>query len=323
MSPNEKIIAIGIDVSKKTLAVASLQENRETVNISIGNDAQSIESFMNSIAVSMRNPDIPIVLESTGDFHLLPALLLHERGFAVKCINPLISKQLEKRSVRGQKTDKIDAQRLAKLGADEPALAAFTASRQQILARKQVGTLAKLKTVIQELTGHITRSEETAKTLGISMDLTHAKQAIAELKEQIHVIEAALAEVMQPVCKTIAQETKGVSEKQMAILSAFLSGKTFTDRDQLVAFAGLDVRVRESGMWSGRARLSKRGNSFLRRTLFHIGWGLAVHHPEYRAYFLQKKAKGAHHYTAILACARKFLRGTVHTRLYGIHRGQC
>jgi len=272
---------------------------------------------MTSLSVSMKNTNIPIVIESTGDFHLLSSLMLREGGFAVKCINPVISKDLERRDVRGAKTDKIDAGRLAKLGADKPALSAFTATRKEILARKQVGTLAKIREVKQTLSSHLKRSEETAQTLGFAMDLTHLKNAIAELCAQEKELEKILAEKIQPTYKTIAEETKGVSVRQMAILSVFFSGKTFTDRDQLVAFAGLDVRTRESGTWKGRARISKRGNPYLRRTLFLMGWGLALHHPEYKKYYAEKKKTGAHHYTCIIACARKFLRSTVYSMLYG------
>ena len=106
MNTTESIISIGIDVSKKTLAVACMMENRTATHESIGNDEKSIAALMTSISMSMKNPHIPIVIESTGDFHLLSSLMLREGGFAVKCINPVISKELERRDVRGAKTGK-------------------------------------------------------------------------------------------------------------------------------------------------------------------------------------------------------------------------
>lgn len=311
-----KICSVGIDVSKTTLAIACMDGKRKTTSSSIGNDKKAIEAFMRSLAVSVKDRSVPIVIESTGDFHLLPSVMLHEGGYAVKCINPIISKQLERRDVRGAKTDKIDAARLAKLGLDEQSLRDFSASRNDILMRKQLGTLAKMHEVIQTLSAHAKRSEETAANLGIKIDLSHMKKAIDELHAQIEAIEKSLAAHASPELKKIAVETKGVSQRQAAVLSAFLAGKSFSDRDQLVAFAGIDVRTRESGQWRGRSRISKRGNPFLRRTLFHIGWGLALHDPDYKKYYEKKKEGGAHHYTCILACARKFLRH-VYSELYG------
>lgn len=313
----EKICSVGIDVSKATLAIACMNEERKLTSSSIANDKESMEAFMSSLAVSIKDPSVPIVIESTGDYHLLSSVMLHEGGYAVKCINPVISKQLERRDIRGAKTDKIDAIRLAKLGFNEPSLRNFNASRNDILARKQVGTIAKVREVIQTLSAHVKRSEDTATDLGITIDLTHAKVAIEELHTQIETLEKSLVSQSMPTCKKIADETKGVSQKQMAVISAFLSGKSFTDRDQLVAFSGIDIRTRESGTWRGRSVISKRGNPFLRRTLFLMGWGLALHNPEYKKYYADKKKEGSHHFTCILACARKFLRSTVYSKLYG------
>jgi transposase len=315
-APEHTIISVGIDVSKATLAIARMRSDRSIVHESIANDEASIATFMQSLSESMADPHIPVVIKSTGDFHVRSAILLREGGFSVKCINPIISKQLENRDIRGAKTDKADAGRLAKLGADEPLLADFTASRQDIWARKHAGTIAKMLETIQQLSSALRRSEETAATLGLPMNLSHLKHAIDALRAQIEVSEAALAERIDPRFAAIARETRGVSQKQMAVLSVFLAGKTFSDRDQLVAFVGLDVRTRESGMWRGRSRISKRGNPFLRRTLFLMGWSLALHNPAYQKAYRDKKESGAHHYTCVIACARKFLRH-LYSELYG------
>jgi transposase len=38
--------------------------------------------------------------------------------------------------------------------------------------------------------------------------------------------------------------------------------------DQVIAYAGLDVQIKESGLWKGQAKLSKRGSGLLRQTLY-------------------------------------------------------
>jgi len=38
--------------------------------------------------------------------------------------------------------------------------------------------------------------------------------------------------------------------------------------DQVIAYAGLDVEIKESGLWKGQAKLSKRGSGLLRQTLY-------------------------------------------------------
>jgi len=87
-----------------------------------------------------------------------------------------------------------------------------------------------------------------------------------------------------------------------------LRDKTFVNRDQLVAFVGFDVRTRQSGQWTGRQVISKRGNRYLRKILFQIGWGLMMNHEEYRRVYEKMRARGKNFKTCIIAIARKFLR---------------
>ncbi len=103
-------------------------------------------------------------------------------------------------------------------------------------------------------------------------------------------------------------EIKGISKFQASVLCNAVSDRTFENRDQLIAFFGLDVRKRESGMWRGREKLSKRGNSFYRMILFQLGWSLKSHNDEFRAYYQRLRADDKHYYTCIIATARKFLR---------------
>jgi hypothetical protein len=88
----------------------------------------------------------------------------------------------------------------------------------------------------------------------------------------------------------------------------YCGDKQFENRDQLVAFVGLDIRTKESGQWKGRRRLSKRGNGYIRKVLFQIGWGLMMNHPEYNKKYIEMRTAGKNYKTAIVALARKFLR---------------
>jgi transposase len=55
----------------------------------------------------------------------------------------------------------------------------------------------------------------------------------------------------------------------VAVLRAELGDVTRFERaDQVVAYAGLDIAVRQSGKWRGEAKLSKRGSGRLRRILY-------------------------------------------------------
>lgn len=85
--------------------------------------------------------------------------------------------------------------------------------------------------------------------------------------------------------------------------------ETFRGPEQLVAFAGLDPAVFQTGEYEGpRRHISKRGSPFLRRTL----WGMAMRslqqEGDLRDYWLRKRREGTHHLAAVTAVAAKICR---------------
>lgn len=65
------------------------------------------------------------------------------------------------------------------------------------------------------------------------------------------------------------QSVPEFGRKMIAVLRAELGNVTRFERaDQVVAYAGLDIEVRQSGKWRGEAKLSKRGSGRLRRLLY-------------------------------------------------------
>ena len=67
--------------------------------------------------------------------------------------------------------------------------------------------------------------------------------------------------------------------KTVAVLRAELEDvMCFQRTDQVVACAGLDIEVKESGKWKGQAKLYKRGSGRQPQRLerMTIGWSLVV-----------------------------------------------
>ena len=76
-----------------------------------------------------------------------------------------------------------------------------------------------------------------------------------------------------------------------------------------MAYAGMDVTVRESGKWQGRRKLSKRGSGALRRCLFLAALGsLRTRSASaFGAYYRALEARGLRGYRALMAVMRKML----------------
>jgi transposase len=87
--------------------------------------------------------------------------------------------------------------------------------------------------------------------------------------------------------------------------------KTFKSPEQLVAFAGLDVTVYQTGQYeSPHRRISKRGSPSLRRTLWMMA-SIAVHKEGHlRNDYLRRRKQGLHHLSAVTAGALKLCRIT-------------
>ncbi|MBT8129377.1 MAG: transposase, partial [Gammaproteobacteria bacterium] len=81
----------------------------------------------------------------------------------------------------------------------------------------------------------------------------------------------------------------------------------FANSDAFVAFIGIDVRLRESGGYKGKRKLTKRGEAELRRLLY-CATQPACCYPPFQAYYLKQIDKGLSKTAAKVVLARKLAR---------------
>ena len=80
----------------------------------------------------------------------------------------------------------------------------------------------------------------------------------------------------------------------------------FKSSSALVAFAGIDPTVRQSGEFSStHNHMSKRGSPYLRHAIFLAATTCSFHNSPLNAYYKRKRDQGKHHLTATGAVARK------------------
>lgn len=80
----------------------------------------------------------------------------------------------------------------------------------------------------------------------------------------------------------------------------------FKNSSALVAFAGIDPTVRQSGEFnSTHNHISKRGSPYLRHAIFLAATTCSFHNSPLNAYYKKKRDQGKHHLTATGAVARK------------------
>jgi transposase len=189
----------------------------------------------------------------------------------------------------------------------EAKLPLFTATRETLYANHLVSLMARLEKLQQSYVLALRAFHESEELLGISV----SKVGTTLIKQFRKTIQEVEDEIQQraPERTALVSERPGVSAHAAAVLMTHLNGKHFAHRDQLVAYVGLDVQVIQSGTFRGRGKLSKRGNSYIRKVLHQIAWGLKQHDPFYRALFKKMREVDKRPYKeALTIIARKFLR---------------
>ncbi len=137
------------------------------------------------------------------------------------------------------------------------------------------------------------------------------------LCDQLSHTLANLAEVESELAKWLdgdvgAQALTSIEDfgtKTVAVLRAELGDvQRFSGRDAVVAYAGMDLTVRQSGKWKGQLKLSKRGSGALRRILYMAALGcLRRKGSAFRAYYEALVGRGVKKRSALMAVMRKML----------------
>jgi transposase len=155
------------------------------------------------------------------------------------------------------------------------------------------------------------------KSVGI---VSPAKEIILQGKVStlVHLQDRAeqMTKLMTELCKAsmlqdleIVTSIKGIKTKTAVPFLAEVGDiKNYSCYKKLIAFAGLDPSVRQSGKFVGQSKISKRGNRHLRRALYLMASSVVKSNSFFRRYFMKKKKKGMSSQKALFAVAHKLIR---------------
>ena len=170
------------------------------------------------------------------------------------------------------------------------------------LSRKKIGqnTAEKLINSAKNSFG-VTFSKESF-TFQLKLLIEQVKFIESQIKDCEHKIKELMEKINSPIT-TIP----GIGPVLGAlIISEFGDISRFDKPSKLVAFAGIDATVSQSGEFEGTHNvMSKRGSPYLRKALFQAALVASNTDPVLKAYYQKKRAEGKHHKTCIGAVARK------------------
>lgn len=288
---------VGIDVAKDSLEIFHATTGE---SISISNEAKAIDAFLGTL-----DDEVRIALEPTGRYHEMLLVAALDRGLQVYLIDPFRLSQYRKAIGQRAKTDASDAKLLARYfdreGSDLHPAKPRTADETRLwrLLGKRAAVVKARTSLKQSL------AELSPAVAGIKPMFTHMDRAIAALDRAISSLVQRLGWRGQ---QRWLEEIPGVGKTTSAALLAALRRHPFRNADAFVAYLGLDVRVTESGRFSGKRKLTKRGRPELRRLLFLAGRSARRTSLTFRTYFERLVERGMSKTAADVAVGRKLAR---------------
>jgi len=308
----------GIDVAQKELVVSlgrmyddwspQLYAHKTFANTAKGHVALLLWAKKMS---DETNP-VRFVMEATGIYHESIAYFLNENQYEVSIILPnKISNYFRTLDVKTI-TDKTASETIAMFGLErkldcwQRPKAVFKKLRQLTRERDQI--MEERTMVKNQLHAEQTEAEPNNESL------KRIKERIKMLNRQEKEINAELAalvkqdeQLMQQV--NIICSLTGVRLLTAAIVLAETNGfELIRNKRQLASYAGFDVKEKQSGTSvKGKARISKRGNTYLRKAM-HMPALCAIRYDQrFKGVFARLVSKHGIKMKAVVAVQRKML----------------
>jgi transposase len=136
--------------------------------------------------------------------------------------------------------------------------------------------------------------------------LLQLEDHLKELSEML--IEHCQAQMKEAI--NILTSIRGIGEKSAVNFLAELGGDItlYKGYKQVIAMAGIDPSVHQSGKYEGLSKISKRGNRHLRRIIWLMAVKVIQFNNYFRIYYQKRKDEGLIYKKAVLATAHKLIR---------------
>jgi transposase len=283
MLKSKKIVKIvyGIDISMDEFTVLNGEffdnTEREVGNIKkFKNDTNGFNKLF-SYHQNQQNKydsEVPVwfVMESTGVYYENLAYFLHEKGLNVHVALPNKIKNFIRTSEIRSKTDALDAHAITLYGLEKQPRRWEPPKEKTKLLKELSRELISTKEILALIKNQLHSKNSAHKTNLVT---------IKRINEQIKFYKKLIRRIEKNIKKIIEEDLtykskiekitriKGVGvQTVVGVLSETNHFETVENRRQLTSFVGLDVIENQSGKKEGRRRISKKGNSYIRKSLY-------------------------------------------------------
>ena len=295
---------LGIDIAKQKFDVALVVE-RKTITGRFNNTPEGF-NMLERWLVKYGVERVHACLEATGTYGEALAEHLHRAGHVVSVVNPARIKGFGQSELSRTKTDKADAQLIARFcGAMQPGPWQPPAPEVKEL-QSLVRRLEALNDMLNQERNRLATADDIVKD-SLERVITHLQQEIKATRKLIqkHIDRHPDLRGKRDLLETIPGIGPGTSAM---ILAEFGDVTRFHEAGQMASFCGLTPRHRQSGSSvRGRSMISKTGSSHIRKALFMPALAAIRYNPVVAAFRARLLANGKHPMIIVCAIMRKLI----------------
>lgn len=270
--------SLGIDISMKFFYVClssidALQHVKVLSSATFTNNFSGFKLLHQWLQKHYKQKEVRLIIlmEATGVYYEQCAMFLFKEGYNVAVVLPNKAKKYLQSLGLKSKNDNIDAKGLARMGSEQ-SLQLWQPMDDFFY---QLRALTRQHQSLQELKTSVSNQVHAQEHSGMvnKIVIKQLRQLIANIDKQIDTIAKAIkthVESNAVIAKKAANicTVKGLGILTVAVIIAETNGFIlFKNARQLVSYAGYDVIENQSGNHIGKTKISKKGNSKIRRAL--------------------------------------------------------
>ena len=302
---------VGIDIAKRKFDVLWTSSDTGKRRSKVFDNTPA--GFKEMLAWLAKHGVVPgdshLAMEATSQYYEALAEALFNAGFTVSVVNPLPIKRFGEALMQRQKTDKADADLIARY-------CAHCSPRPWTPPPVQIRELQRLVARLDALKDMLVQ-EQNRRYEARGQALESVERMLTSLDDEKKRVESMIKDHIDrhPDLRNKQEllcSIPGVAERTSAYLIAWLPVDRFADPREAVAFVGLSPKHRESGSSiKGKPRLCKLGHARLRKMLYLPALTAMTHNPAAKAFAARMKEAGKKGKVVVAAVMRKLVHWAV------------
>ena len=288
----------GVDVSKGQLDLFIDTAGRR---LRVGNDDAGVARLLGEL---LGHKVRLVVVEATGRYHRRLAAALLQAGVDVAVVNPQQARAFARAEGRLEKTDRIDAEVLARYGrAMGPRVAEKTPQNRALLR----DLVSRRRGLVQMRVAETNRAHDTLPKLAAAQ----SRKLLRLIDQQVEDLDREIARLIEADGASggkakVIDSVPGIGPGTANRLLAELPELGELNRREVAKLAGLAPLNCDSGKYRGQRRI-RGGREGVRTCLYMAAFNARRKCHRFRAYFDGLIARGKPYKVAMTACMRKLL----------------